>query len=124
KCLEIAGRLTSWGSASSLTVASPAASSSRMARRIGWANAAKMASRSRLTAVWLTIWLMDMPEGYLTIWLSDGSTRPGDLEGALYVQCAMISRLPTAHVVEGRVAGQRISPFKMAAASSGTTGLM
>src|SRR5438093_7452096 len=41
-----------------------------MARRIGWANAAKMASRSKGTADWLTIWLTDMHAGYLTIWLS------------------------------------------------------
>src|SRR5437899_1994864 len=78
RCFEIAGRLTSCGSASSPTVASPAASCSRMARRIGWANAAKIASRSSLTADWLTIWLRDMREGYLTIWLN-GLACPADL---------------------------------------------
>src|SRR2546426_11595164 len=49
-----------------------------MARRIGWANAAKIASRSSLTADWLTIWLRDMREGYLTIWLN-GLACPADL---------------------------------------------
>src|SRR3989442_1435316 len=49
RCFDIAGRLTLYGSASSLTVASPADSSSRIARRIGWANAPKTWSRSRTT---------------------------------------------------------------------------
>ena len=59
--LEIAGGLTLWGSASSPTVASPPETCSRIALRIGWANAAKIASRS-------------VSRGRLTIWLSECGT--------------------------------------------------
>src|SRR5437867_4660667 len=45
RCWEMAGRLTSWGSANSPTVHSPSARRSIMARRIGWASAANTSSR-------------------------------------------------------------------------------
>src|SRR5207249_3283125 len=53
-------RLTLCGSASSPTVASPPANRSTMARRMGWAKAAKIASRSTDALVRLTIWLSDI----------------------------------------------------------------
>ena len=45
KCLEMAGWLSENGATSSLTVASPCAKRARMARRVGSASAAKVASR-------------------------------------------------------------------------------
>jgi hypothetical protein len=41
-CLEMAGKLMLNGSASSLTVASPSAKRANIARRVGFANAAKV----------------------------------------------------------------------------------
>src|SRR5437773_1863369 len=69
RCLEIAGALTLWGSASSLTVASPPESCSRIVLLIGWANDAKIASRSVAAPCRLTIWLSDRCGLYLTFWL-------------------------------------------------------
>ena len=45
RCLEMAGRLISNGSASSVTDVSPSASRARMARRVGSASAAKVVLR-------------------------------------------------------------------------------
>ena len=45
RCLEMAGRLISNGSASSVTEVSPTASRARMARRVGSASAAKVVLR-------------------------------------------------------------------------------
>ncbi len=54
RCFEIAGCDISNGSASSITDASPEARRDRIARRVGSASAAKVASRS---AAFITIWL-------------------------------------------------------------------
>src|SRR5438132_3853296 len=72
----MAGRLTPWGRASSLTVASPPASCSSIARRIGWDRAEKIASRFKATVPRLTIWLSDGRGPYLTFLLSIRQFRP------------------------------------------------
>jgi hypothetical protein len=51
RCCEIAGRDTANGCASSLTVASPAASRASMARRVGSAKAAKVSVSRSCTSV-------------------------------------------------------------------------
>src|SRR5439155_24561164 len=71
RCFEMAGRLPSAGPDSSLTIASPPPNCSKIARWIGWANAANTASSFWATADRLAIWLTEMVDGYLTIWLTD-----------------------------------------------------
>jgi len=59
--LEIAGWLIANGAASSLTEASPAASRARIARRVGSARAAKVASRIRSAAALALIYNLVVP---------------------------------------------------------------